>query len=663
MRIKHDSIHHYCKKLKPVDSKYQKLPHAIPIIMIMAVASGLRFYGGKQIPFSYDEFSSLYRSSFSTLNEVIEKGILTDLNPPLCQLLYFFQIKVGGIGTLWIKFPYLLMGITSVWLLYRLGQKSFNQTAGLLSASLFAVLQESVIHSQIARSYSLGCFLCLCSASILTTIFSNAQRVQLWKLIMTGILLASCALVHHFSMLLALLLFCSFLCLKWKTHQKEIFIIGITGFVCYIPCLYILFAQLEFKGAATTLSVPKSDFLVDYFHYLFHFSPLLISIVVLLFCLNLFFFNRKWNWKLMLISISLFVLSYLAGHFYSVFVGPVLQFRALYFAVPFFFLALFSFCKDYPLQLKIIAVVTILFIGSYTLIVERQHYKIFYTSGFKGVMNDAQQLSKNGHTQTNLLAYSPYILDYTKLKTNNTIDIISPDSTWTMNDFAKLVAECNTVDFNYGATMQYYQPPIEVLGMLLKKYGSCQQQHNYFNSWFYHFSMEKNAYSNHYLLNGENLEYNIGEELNQHLENDKLIVDFWPKNEYGYGCKLQLPNEQINHCDWIIAHAEIECQQAAKSNSSLVLESSCNGKNITWQCSEVKNFCLENHPITDVYVAYGYNAENKNDQPSQLIAYIWNRGDAMKIHSLDFYHISGNPMMYSLIAPVEKLDIAKLPFR
>lgn len=627
----------------------------------MITACLLRFWNISEIPFTHDEFSSLLRSDCETLLEVIKQGVITDTHPPLSQIIYFFMMQLGGRNEVWIKLPYLIMGVMSVWLVYRLGKRWFSETTGLLAASFFAVLQECVMHSQIARPYALGNFLCLWTALLLTTVCLSEKKPPIAKLLLTGLVLSLCALTHHFSMLLAFLLFIGFVCITWRTKWKALLVIGITAVILYSPNIFILKYQLAQRGIGTVLAKPRIDFLADYFYYIFHFSPFVSLLFCVLLLMVLFRFNQKSDWKLASFSFALFILTYAVGHLYSCYVAPVMHFRVLYFALPFFFLFLFSFAKEYSAKWKLIMVTAILLVGSSSLIFERFHYRIFYSSGYAGVWNDAVSANHYNSSQTNLLAFTPYMMEFQKEKSKEQLEVINPDSSWTMKDFVRLIDHTPSEEFNMGFTMQYYKPPIEVLGMLLKKYESISIHHNYFNSWFYHFSnKEKRSYSSHY-LNENDCIYAISDSLKQTDVAGKPLVEMGRADEYGYKCTFKMPHTKVEYHDWIIAHAEIECNDS--SSPSLVLELVENGKTILWQSAQVNDFSLEGRKKTDVYVAlYSIDVLQKN-KPYDVTAYIWNKGDSLKIHALDYYIIDGNPMMYSLVEPVNKADIKKLPQR
>ncbi|MFN0033163.1 MAG: glycosyltransferase family 39 protein [Flavobacteriales bacterium] len=632
------------------------IPH-LPIGLIMLVAAVLRLWNVFNIPFTHDEYSSMLRADHDSVGAMIQHGIITDTHPPLSQFIYYVLMHTGGKHELWIKWPYLLMGIASVWLLYRIGVRWFNATSGLLAASFFAVLQECVMHSQIARPYALGCFLILCAAHLLTSSLYSSKPFRWWQIITTGIVLALCALSHHFCMLAAFLLFTGFCVIVGKAKWKHAMWIAVVALLCYAPNLFILKYQLAQGGIGTVVSKPDAGFLLNYFHYLFHFSWWMLAMVALLLVVSVFRWNGLHKWKWQLFAGSIFLLSYVAGHFYSSYVAPVMHFRVLYFALPFFLLFLFSFIKLVSGKWQLILISCVLSVGACSLVAERFHYRIFYTSGYEGVWESTAEAASLAKKSRSMLAYTPYMFAYQNK--SHGLDLINtnPDSSWTMNDYVHFFDTCGASQFSMGFTMQYYKPPVEVLGMLAEKYGHIAVHHNYFNSWYYCFDFLGSHLPNHLRLSEDDCRYLRSAKLTNANSADALHLG--PHDEYGYECSFDLPHANVNYCDWVVATALVQADSLC--NALLVLEVFQNGKSMHWQAGEMKNFRMDNQTITRIYTGLYSPDVLKKDEPYTIKAYLWNKNDSMEVADLHFDIIPGNPMMYSLQAPVHAADLAKLP--
>src|SRR6185295_17515643 len=111
------------------------------LFFILAIAAILRFYNYASFSLSNDELSALARLRFNTFSEMIDKGVMIDFHPAGVQVFLFYWIKIFGISELSIRFPFVLFGTGSVFVIYLLGKKWFNSQVGLLSAATLSVLE------------------------------------------------------------------------------------------------------------------------------------------------------------------------------------------------------------------------------------------------------------------------------------------------------------------------------------------------------------------------------------------------------------------------------------------------------------------------------------------------------------------------------------------
>jgi len=131
------------------------------LLFIILVATVLRFYAPFDIPYTYDEFSALFRTHFNTFHDLIERGVKVDGHPAGVQVFLYYWTKWFGYSELVVKLPFIILGILSVWLVYKIFTEWVNQTVGLIAAAFVATLQYPVAYSQIARPYISGLFLSL----------------------------------------------------------------------------------------------------------------------------------------------------------------------------------------------------------------------------------------------------------------------------------------------------------------------------------------------------------------------------------------------------------------------------------------------------------------------------------------------------------------------
>ena len=138
-----------------------KITNQLTILLILFIGSILRFYNYVEIPFTHDEFSALFRLNFDSFSELIEKGVKVDGHPAGVHVFLYYWTKVFGSSEWIVKLPFTIFGIVSIWIIYLIGRKWFNETVGLISAAFIASIQFTVIYSQIARPYISGMFFSL----------------------------------------------------------------------------------------------------------------------------------------------------------------------------------------------------------------------------------------------------------------------------------------------------------------------------------------------------------------------------------------------------------------------------------------------------------------------------------------------------------------------
>jgi len=103
----------------------------------------------------------LNRTHFNSFSELVEKGIKTDVHPIFEQTFLFYWTKIVGYSVAAVRLPFILAGICCIPLIYFIGKRWFNSSAGLFAAALFAVLRYTIYYTQQARPYAFGTFFTL----------------------------------------------------------------------------------------------------------------------------------------------------------------------------------------------------------------------------------------------------------------------------------------------------------------------------------------------------------------------------------------------------------------------------------------------------------------------------------------------------------------------
>ena len=355
--------------------------------VILLVAAVLRLWKLGQVPFMHDEFSALFRLKFDSFHDLIRYGVTEgDSHPAGVQVFLYYWTQLVGWNELWVKLPFALMGIASVGLVYVIGKQWFNRKAGLLAAAFFAVSQLTVFYSQLARPYAPGLFFVLLMTFFWNKLLFDAKKPS-WG-VCVGFALSAClaALAHNFSAAQAGLVFLTGLFFLKKERRKAYWLSGIGAVALYAPHLPVFYYQTFVNGGiGGWLAKPKSTFLIDFLQYTMNYAPLFIFavgvIIVLPFILQK---PEKRSHPVRWAAVAWFAVNFAVAFVYSLLREPIIQYSTLIFCYPFLVLMAFSFHRNNSMTKTqtVIAVLAILFIGSSSLVTNRQHYVLMYHQGY-----------------------------------------------------------------------------------------------------------------------------------------------------------------------------------------------------------------------------------------------------------------------------------------
>ena len=384
--------HHHLRRIRnKTDIRLDYLLLAI----ILLVAAVLRLWKLGQVPFMHDEFSALGRTDFDNLHDLVTKGILVDTHPAGIQFFLYLWVKIFGWSEFWVKLPFALMGIVSIYLIYVVGKQWFNSKVGLLSAAFFAVSQFTVFYSQLARPYIAGLFAVLLFAVFWNKILFDDHKPKVGTCIGFAIAAALAALTHSFSTAQAGLLFLTGLFFLPKDRRKAYWLSGIGAVLLYSPNLPIFYHQLiEEGGIGGWLTMPKPSFLLDFVQYTMNYAPLFMFTVGILILLPLILGRRqKRRYPIRWAAIAWFLIAYGVAYVYSLLREPILQQSTLIFSYPFVVIVAFSLYKnDTMTKWQTVAVILILlFVGTSTLVSTRKHYELMYHQGFDQIAVKMQE--------------------------------------------------------------------------------------------------------------------------------------------------------------------------------------------------------------------------------------------------------------------------------
>ena len=363
--------------------------------VIMLVAAVLRLWKLGQVPFMHDEFSALLRTRFDNFHDFIQQGIMPDSHPLGVEAFLWLWVRIFGWSEFWVKLPFVLMGIGSIYLIYLIGRQWFNRKVGLFSAAFFAVSQFTVFYSQLARPYSAGLFFVLLMAYFWHKIVFEAKKPTIGVYVGFALSAWACSLIQYFSIAQAGLIFLTGLFFLPKERRKAYWLSGIAAVVLFAPTLPIFYQQLFVSGSiGGWLAAPKSTFLLDFIQYTMNYSMLFMFVVGIVIILPLIVGKRsRQKNPLRWAGLVWFVIIFAIAFVYSLTREPIIQQSTLIFSFPFVVIVAFSLFGTRTLSpwQTALTVAVILFVGTASLIMERRHYDLMYHQGFDQIAVEMQQ--------------------------------------------------------------------------------------------------------------------------------------------------------------------------------------------------------------------------------------------------------------------------------
>lgn len=628
------------------------------ILFLLLVASILRFYNLFDLQYTYDELSAVDRLEFNSFSELITKGVMIDAHPALVQVwMYYYSLLFGT--TEWLmKLLFIFSGIASVYIAYTIGKRWFNETTGLLVATILTCAQYFVFYSIIARPYISGLFLCLLVLKYwLEILFSDSAKLKHY--LGFAIFAALAALNHHFSMMFAAL--CGLLGLLFltKANFKNYLLVCIGAVMLYAPHFPILFAQLKIGGIGAAnggwLNPPENDFIINFIFYLFHYSW--IFVVAFLSIIAFAYFlaeknNSSLKNKIRLLLFLLFALSFLIGFFYSRQVNPVIQFSTLIFATPCLLLFMASFAGELTTKLKWTSVVLLLGIGISTLIYKRHYYELIFNQSFDVYFKTTNNLikEKGGNSVYALFKGEPWFLDFYKKKYNSN-------------------ARFEVIE-NEARNYDYYKSVFDTLSakyLVLGDFNPSQLllAHNYFP--YVHKKITGYGFEL-YVLSKDSLSENLEKEkynpitldfknpLQQfNLNKDLLVTDslslFYrvdSLNEYPLSFKIKNTELHCKEGQWIVA--EINYQSNTPIKGLLSASVDALKQNVHWTAADLSGFYQSNKNIQKAYLAVYVDAKFNNPD-NELTFFVWNNNkEEFKISGFLIYTWDNNPYRFGLLS-------------
>ena len=631
------------------------------ILFLLIVASALRLYNVFGLQYTYDELSAVDRLQFNSVGELIRQGVMIDAHPALVHVWMYYYSLVFGTTEWLMKLPFIFAGIVSVYLVYNIGKRWFNETAGLLSATILTCAQYFVFYSVTARPYISGLFLCLFVLKYWFEVLFN-DSAKLKHYVWFTVFAALAALNHHFSMMFAALCGLLGLCFLSKANFKNYLLVCVGAVILYAPHFPILIAQLKIGGIGAAsggwLNPPENDFILNFIFYLFHYSWLFIIAFTGVIAFS-YIQSQKNNTsqknKIRLLLFLLFTFSFLIGFFYSLKVNPVIQFSTLIFAAPCLILFLCSFAGELSVKLKWISIIFLLGIGISTLVFKRHYYELIFNQSFDTYINTTNELIKEKGNDNVYALYKgePWFLNFYKKKYNSIarFEVIENEAK-SYNDYKAIYDTLSSKylvlgDFNPAQLLQAsnYFPYVhkKIIGYGFELYVLSKEPSNE------NLKSEK--------LNPINLDFknpvqpfNVNKDLIVST-NDGIYYRIDSLNEYPISFKIKTSDLHCHEGQSIVA--EIKYQSDAPIKGLLSGSIDALKENKHWTATDFSAFYQASQKTQTAYVSVYVDVKfNKPD--NEITIFVWNNNkEKFRITEFSVYIWNNNPYRYGLLSDIK----------
>ncbi len=452
------------------------------LLLILVIGAVLRFYNYWDISLSNDEFSALARTQLNGFSEFISKGICSDIHPAGVEFFLYLWIKIFGTSVFMLRLPFVIAGILSVYVAFRIANRWFNAHTALFVALALSILQFPVMYSQLARPFGPALLFSLLSVWFWTKMLFDGQTNKK-NIIFLALSFAFAAYCHYFAAIFVLIVIISGTFFLNRTLVKAYLLSVIIAIILYIPNIFVLISQLRNPAGINWLTEPDSNRFFTYIFYILNNSHLLLYFIIAFFVLShIFSFTEVKFAKFHILSVAWFLIPFLVAFWYSIFVKPILENPILLFSFPFFIFFVFSMMQDEKKMLNYPALLIFAGLGIYSLTFETKYYSTYHFGEFKDIAAKTIEWNEQvGNTNCTRVVNinNPYYINYYLEKAGKPLSfaMYRNEGKEDLHKLNKLVQNSNTPYFLYA--WSGVVDPNETRQIIMSKYPYMVKEINY----------------------------------------------------------------------------------------------------------------------------------------------------------------------------------------
>jgi mannosyltransferase len=223
----------------------------IILLAILSIGLFLRVYDLSNESLWLDEGFSIKFANLS-LSQIF---YLQETNPPLYYIILHWWIILFGDSEFSVRFPSVMFGFLSIFMIYKVGNQIFNKDVGILSSLLLGLSVFHIRYSQEARTYSLSVLLTLLSIYFFIKLLRKSSST-----VLLGYILYSALLIYSHIYGLFIIIFQNIYIIALYLLSKETNKLSLKRWILIQIILIILFIPWVNIFLAQTLGVVQSGF-------------------------------------------------------------------------------------------------------------------------------------------------------------------------------------------------------------------------------------------------------------------------------------------------------------------------------------------------------------------------------------------------------------------
>lgn len=223
------------------------------IILILLVGTLLRLVNLNQSLWLDEAINAVFVRSLD-LKSLIFNYSLSDFHPPLYHVFMKGWVTLFGSSEIALRMPSVILGVASIYVIYKIGKKLFDEKTALVAATLLATAPLHIYYSQEARMYMLASFLTAVSVYFFIAVLKE-DKLKNWVgfIISTSLLLYSDYLPY-----LMIPVYLLYIFLNKKSIRKPTLRSFVPAFLLIaliiLPWFFVFPKQLATGLSAATLS-------------------------------------------------------------------------------------------------------------------------------------------------------------------------------------------------------------------------------------------------------------------------------------------------------------------------------------------------------------------------------------------------------------------------